>query len=126
MNALQARMRNHDLTPFAINRLMTRHKELVEDSIDADIVDPCGNGTVPRPFRTEIINELVTDETHYAFTAVIDSIDTMLPPIEPEESVRSMVGTEDRIETYVARYAAGEQLFHASDSNPTIGTGDWQ
>lgn len=125
MNALQARVANHRLTPHTIYKLMARHYQLAIAAADSGIVDPCGNGVAPRPLKTPVIRRLVNNQNHYAFSAVVDSVDTSLGTVPATAPTDSMVGSEERVKEYIRRHERGEQLFHPADSNPTIGTGDW-
>lgn len=118
MNALQARMQNHELNPYMIFLLMSRHHKQAKESVDAGIVDPCGNGTVPRPIKTKYLHKIVNDSDHYAFSAVVDSVDTLCGTVPANQPTCSRVGSEERIATYIERHERGEALFHEADSNP--------
>lgn len=120
MNAIEARMLNHNLTAWSIHCLMYRHQELAMAAADSGIVDPYGHGVVPRSISAVAIKRIVADAEHPSFRAVVDSIDTSLEPVIPESSTDSLRGSEERVETYMKRHERGERLYHPHDNPQRI------
>ena len=120
MNAIEARMLNHNMNAYDIHRLMVWHAEKAAAAVDSGVVDPCGNGTVPRPFKTAAIKKIAGDQWHYAFSAVVDSIDSVMGTIPAEYPTDSLRGSEERVETYMKRHERGEQLYHPRDNPQRI------
>lgn len=119
MNAIEARMLNHNLTHYLIHCLMWRHHELAAAS-DVGVVDPYGYGAIPKPLSVAAIKRISAREDHQSFAAVTDSIDTMLEPVVPESPTDSLRGSEERVETYMKRHERGEQLYHPQDNSQRI------
>jgi len=120
MNAIEARMLNHNLTPWTIHCLMWRHHELATVAADAGVIGTCGGSVIPRPISADAIRRVVVDEDHPLFAAVTDSIDTSIEPVIPESPTDSLRGSEERIDTYMMRHERGEQLFHSRDNMQRI------
>ena len=60
------------------------------------------------------------DAEHYAFSAVVDSIDSVMGTIPAENPTDSLRGSEERVTAYMKRHERGEQLYHPRDNSQRI------